>query len=133
MFRDAWLEPADPPEPLEALGQVLYARVRSRAEIEATLDPEGRLEGLVFMPEMWAHVGRRVRVHARVSVARELGRWVYVPQPVFVLEGLSCTGAIFGADGPCDRGCSLLWHMKWLELELPWGVVPDVVRRNEGR
>jgi hypothetical protein len=132
MFRDAWLEPTEAPKPVEALGQLLYARIRSRDEIEATLDARGRLDGLVFMPEMYAHVGRRVRVHARVSVVRELGRWVYVPEPVFVLEGLSCSGGIFGAEGPCDRGCSLLWHIKWLELELPWGVVQDVVKRDQG-
>ena len=36
--------------------------VRSEAEILATLDENGRLESLPFMPEMLALCGRRFRV-----------------------------------------------------------------------
>ena len=43
--------------------------VRSAAEILATLDDTERSEGLPFMPEMLAHIGRRFTVEARVERA----------------------------------------------------------------
>ena len=36
--------------------------VRPAAAILATLDAEGETEGIVFMPEMLPHLGRRYRV-----------------------------------------------------------------------
>ena len=37
--------------------------VRSAEEIRATLDENGELDGLPFMPEMLAFCGRRLTVH----------------------------------------------------------------------
>jgi hypothetical protein len=31
-----------------------------------------------------------------------------------VLGGVRCTGAILGANAPCDRQCDILWHADWL-------------------
>jgi hypothetical protein len=44
-----------------------WVRVRSFAEISATLDGEGRLDGLPFMPEMLRYCGKRHRVFRRVE------------------------------------------------------------------
>jgi hypothetical protein len=41
--------------------------VRSAAEILASLDSEGALGGMPFMPEMVAHVGRRYTISRRVD------------------------------------------------------------------
>ena len=41
--------------------------VRSEAEILATLDANGRLDNLPFMPEMLAHCGRQYRVEKRAD------------------------------------------------------------------
>jgi hypothetical protein len=116
MFRDEWLEPA--PTPASAPAPVPHAagfvRVRSAEEIRATLDERGRTAGLQFMPEMYAHAGRRLRVLARLDSVYELDRAVPVAQPIYVLDGLYCSGAILGEAGPCDRGCRLLWHGDWL-------------------
>ena len=38
-----------------------WVRVRSKEEILATLDNNGQLEGLPFMPEMFAFCGREFR------------------------------------------------------------------------
>jgi hypothetical protein len=115
-FRDEWLEPATAPAEISVEGGP-FARVRSRREIAATLDGAGRLDGVSFMPEMYAFAGRRFRVAKRVDCVYELDREARAAIPVFVLDGLRCTGAVLGARGPCDRACSLLWHERWLELE----------------
>jgi hypothetical protein len=44
-----------------------WVRVRPFAEISATLDGDGRLDGLPFMPEMVRHCGQRYRVFRRVE------------------------------------------------------------------
>src|SRR5262245_21844473 len=41
--------------------------VRSAGEILATLDAQGEMAGLPFMPEMAAHCGRRFRVDRRAD------------------------------------------------------------------
>lgn len=87
--------------------------VRSQSEILATLDAQGWLEGLPFMPEMAKHCGRRFRVHRRASkvfidrhyyVARLKG-WV-------LLEGVRCDGA---SHGGCQMACLVFWNDAWLK------------------
>lgn len=116
LFRDQWLAPAEAParEPVTlAFGELV--RVRSVAAIRATLDEKGRLGGLLFMPEMYAFAGRELRVHKRLTESFELDRAVAVAQPIYILDGLHCSGAVLGDAGPCDRACRLLWHGDWLE------------------
>jgi hypothetical protein len=89
-------------------------RVRSREEILATLDSEGSLDGLPFMPEMLAYTGREVEVHARADktcdtvhmtgTSRRMERTVH-------LTGLRCDGS---AHGGCQAGCLLFWREEWL-------------------
>jgi hypothetical protein len=130
LFRDEWLEPArtpalPAPQAFDgpaggfnaALGGVTWARVRPLEEIQATLDDQGRLDGLLFMPEMGTHAGTRARVERRIASVFELGRETPVRKPVYMLAGLSCSGQAMGDRGPCHRGCGLLWHGRWLDLE----------------
>ena len=42
-----------------------WVEVRSKEEILATLDANGRLDNLPFMPEMFEYCGRRFRVWKR--------------------------------------------------------------------
>jgi hypothetical protein len=119
MFRDEWLEQVPSPHketvPPSPTGS--YATVRSAGEIKQTLDSNGSYRGLLFMPEMYERCGLRYPVLRRIR--RVWGPGVYMPvaEPVCLLEGLHCTGAVLGEDGPCDRGCRLLWHEDWLALE----------------
>ena len=91
--------------------------LRSPAEILATLDADGTLNGLPFMPEMLDWYGKSFRVERRVEKT-----CVDVPPPVFgnrrfpdndvvVLEGPRCDGQ--GHDG-CKRGCKIFWREDWL-------------------
>jgi hypothetical protein len=91
-------------------------RVRSKEEILATLDANGRLEGQPFMPEMLAFAGRELPISAiahktcdtisRPSTGmRELDHTVH-------LAGARCDGS---AHGGCQAGCLLYWREEWLE------------------
>ncbi len=123
MYRDEWLEPAEG-APAPATGvpppvfarEARFARIRSMADIEKTLDLLGRREHLTFMPEMSQHAGKRLRVVHEVSRVLEYDRSLETSRPVYLLDGLRCTGAILGKDGPCDRDCLLLWSADWLEM-----------------
>src|SRR5262245_45039589 len=44
-----------------------FALVSSEAEILATLDERGAIDGLPFMPEMLAYCGKRLRVELRAD------------------------------------------------------------------
>jgi hypothetical protein len=88
--------------------------VRSAAEIQRTLDENGSLDGMPFMPEMAAYCGRRFRVDRRAEKlcdtitnnlqSRRLADAVY-------LDELRCDG---GAHGGCQAECRFYWKEAWL-------------------
>ncbi|MCE9572433.1 MAG: GNAT family N-acetyltransferase [Deltaproteobacteria bacterium] len=118
MYRDEWLEPAPAPRrapPGPSVG--LHARVRDADEIRAGLDLLGQRDGVTFMPEMAAYAGRRARIVEELTRVFEYDRWIAPRAPVYLLEGLGCSGAGLGDKGPCDRACALVWHRDWLTIE----------------
>jgi CelD/BcsL family acetyltransferase involved in cellulose biosynthesis len=118
MYRDEWLEPArTPPREIAQEGARSHARVRSLEEIRAGLDLRGRHHGLTFMPEMARYAGKRFAIANRITRVFEYDRWIETTRPIYILDGLQCTGAVLGAKGPCDRACSLLWSEDWLILD----------------
>lgn len=95
-------------------------QVRSLEEILGTLDADGTVSGLPFMPEMGAFCGRRFRVTRLALKAcvecfdvdrRVIDMREFDGRDVCVLEELRCTGAQH--DG-CQRGCLLFWKTAWL-------------------
>ncbi len=87
--------------------------LRLPGEILATLDGEGKLDGLPFMPEMLAYYGKRYRVRARVERACDTitGPSVRrIPETV-ILDDLRCDGAYHGG---CQAGCRIYWKEAWL-------------------
>lgn len=118
MYRDEWLEPATAPNRGPTQGHpVRHARVRDLDEILAGLDLHGRRDGLTFMPEMRAYVGKRFAIANKLTTVFEYDCWIATRAPIYILEGLHCTGAVMGDRGPCDRGCALMWHEDWLHVE----------------
>src|SRR5437879_2858575 len=88
--------------------------VRSEQEIFATLDEQGALDGMPFMPEMLEYCGKRFRVAKRadktcntitVMESRRIRHAVH-------LEGLRCNGS---AHGNCQAECFLFWKEAWLK------------------
>jgi hypothetical protein len=87
--------------------------VCSLEEIRATLDENGCLDGLPFMPEMEAFCGQPARVFRCVDKIYDYGRTKKLRRlrHVVLLSGLRCDG---GAHGGCQASCYLLWKTAWL-------------------
>ena len=86
--------------------------VLSPADIVATLDAEGCLDGLPFMPEMTTYCGKKYRVHRRADRTCVEGLGMRRLHRTVFLEELRCDGA--GHDG-CQRGCLMFWKEAWLK------------------
>jgi hypothetical protein len=84
--------------------------VRSAAEVMSSLEGDGRLDGLPFMPEMLAFCGRRLRVSKRADNTCALGQPRRIENTVH-LEQLRCDGS---AHRGCEAGCLFLWKEAWL-------------------
>ncbi len=106
-----------------------WAEVRSLEEIQATLDAQGKLEGLPFMPEMIKYCGRKFRVSRRADRVF-LDRYLYVAKlkDAVFLEGLRCDGQ---AHGGCQMRCELFWKEAWLKPADPPAVNNSVPLASE--
>lgn len=101
-----------PPHRLLVAGQTV--RVRSRAEIQATLDNWNRLKGCAFMEEMWPYCGTEQRVLKPVHWFVDERDYGYKKaRGIVFLEGVHCQGTI--DYGRCDRNCYFFWREEWLE------------------
>ena len=89
-------------------------RVRSREEIQATLDRWKELKGCAFLEYMGPYCGttqRVLQVMERFLDEREYR--VKKCKGIILLEGVICHGTpVFGR---CDRCCFLFWREEWLE------------------
>lgn len=84
--------------------------VRSEAEILTTLDADGALDGLPFMPEMLSSCGQQFTVENRADTTcfwsglRDMDAAVH-------LTAVRCDGS---AHGGCQARCLLFWKEEWL-------------------
>src|SRR5215472_9923120 len=90
--------------------------VRPPLHILRTLDGDGAIGGLPFMPEMLGFVGKRFRVEKRilktcVSIGNSTNMRVFNSGAIVTLEGVRCSGE--GHDG-CQKLCAIFWHEEWL-------------------
>jgi hypothetical protein len=121
---------ADQPKPLLAHNDVVAAiplqpgelvEVLSGAEIFATLDTEGKLDGLPFMQEMLSFCGQRLRVLGRADSTCWRGQPRKIESTVH-LDRIRCDGS---AHGNCRASCLLLWKEAWLRrVNSPLHVLP---------
>ena len=90
-----------------------WVQVRSREEILATLDANGRLEELPFMPEMLKYCGARMMVGKRAHKTcdpaigiggRKMSNTVH-------LSNIRCDGS---AHDGCQAACLIFWKEAWL-------------------
>ena len=91
-----------------------WVEVRSKEEILSSLDKDGRLEGLPFMPQMFQYCGRRFKVFKRAhktcdtvsgnTVGRKLSKGVHLD--------LRCDGQVYGG---CQAACLIFWKEAWLK------------------
>ena len=91
-----------------------WVEVRSKEEILKSLDRQGRLDGLPFMPEMLTFCGKRFRVHKRAHKTCDPanGNGARGMDGAVHLQGLRCDGS--SHDG-CQAGCLIYWKETWLK------------------
>ncbi|HTA24120.1 MAG TPA: hypothetical protein VK763_11340 [Terriglobales bacterium] len=92
-----------------------FVEVKSPGEILQTLDADGALDLLPFMPEMVDFCGERFRVAKRVVktcyYGTSSGMRKFPAEDVVLLEGLRCSGA---AHDGCEKACNIFWREAWL-------------------
>jgi hypothetical protein len=95
--------------------------IRPLAEIVATLDDAGRLDGMPFMPEMAAYCGQRATVVKRAHKTCDgHGNLRWLDDTVH-LDGLRCDGS---GHGGCQAKCLMYWKTSWLKRVAGNGEVP---------
>jgi hypothetical protein len=89
-------------------------QVRSAREILATLDEDGMLEAVPFMPEMVGYCDRRFTVQARTEkLCDTINNTLQsrrLPDAV-LLDDIRCDGS---GHGGCQAVCRLYWKEAWL-------------------
>jgi hypothetical protein len=90
-----------------------WVEVRSKEEILRTLDKNGRLQELPFMPQMFQYCGQRFKVYKRAhktcdTVTNTYGRRL----PDGIHLDLRCDGKAYGG---CQAGCLIFWKEAWLK------------------
>lgn len=119
-----------------------FVEIRSAQDIAATLDANGKLDGLPFMPEMLPFCGQRFKVYRRADRICVEGLGFRGMSSTVFLDGVRCDGAHH--DG-CQRNCLIFWHEAWLRLadeggarttaavETASGALSDIVTRSGER
>src|SRR5271166_6099637 len=89
-----------------------WVEVRSKHEILSTLDSDGRLDGMPFMPEMFAFCNKRFQVYKRAHKTCDT---------VFPVRGRRVSEAVHldtrcdgSAHGGCQASCLIFWKDAWL-------------------
>jgi hypothetical protein len=89
-------------------------RIKSKAEIRATLGLWNEMRGCTFMEEMWSYCGTTHRVLKRVEkFMDERSYKIKKARGLVILEDVICQGTV--DFGPCDRSCFFFWREEWLE------------------
>jgi hypothetical protein len=90
-----------------------WVEIRNKEEILSTLDKKGELDGLPFMPEMFAFCGMRMRVYKRAHKTCDT---------VFPIRGRRMANAVHletrcngEAHGGCQANCLIFWKEIWLK------------------
>jgi hypothetical protein len=89
-------------------------RIKSKDEIEATLDTTGHNRGLSFDGEMSNYCGRVARVRGRVNrlIEESNGKMIDLKSDCIILEGVVCGGDYHRF---CTRAIYAYWREVWLE------------------
>jgi hypothetical protein len=90
-------------------------KIKTKKEIEKTLDSNKRYQGCGFMEGMWQYCGGTYKVLKRVEII--LDPWknkLRKCDNIVALEGLFCNGDPI-VSPECDRTCIFYWNEAWLE------------------
>jgi hypothetical protein len=106
-----------------------WVEILTKEEILETLDGNGQLDGMPFMPEMFEFCGKRFQVYKRAHKtcdpdfrSRRIDRAVHLET--------RCDGH---AHGGCQAGCLIFWKEAWLKpvsRNKPYGADPHTRPRS---
>jgi hypothetical protein len=91
-----------------------WVEVRGKEEILATLDKNGRLDDMPFMPSMLKYCGQRFRVFksAHKTCDTVSGKYSGRRLEDGIHLNLRCDGQVYGG---CQAGCLIFWKTAWLK------------------
>jgi hypothetical protein len=90
-----------------------WVEVRSKEEILHSLDEDGRLDNLPFMPQMFEYCGRKFRVFKRAHKTCDTVNYTggrSLPDGIHL--DLRCNGQVYGG---CQAACLIFWKEAWLK------------------
>ena len=92
-------------------------RIKSKAEIEETVDENGKNRGLSFDKEMAPYCGSVVKIRKSVEmiIDEKTGRMRYMKQPCLMLDGVICNALYTECRLMCPRAIPSYWREIWLE------------------
>lgn len=89
-------------------------RVKSKEDIQKTLNRWNQLRGCSFMEEMWPYCGTEQRILKRIEkFLDERDYLIKKCKGIVILDGVFCEGT--KDFGSCDRTCFFFWREEWLE------------------
>ena len=89
-------------------------RIKSKEEIQATLNHWNQLKGCSFMEEMLPYCGTEQRIFKRVEKFLDERDYLLKKcRGIVILDGVFCEGT--RDFGPCDRTCFFFWREEWVE------------------
>lgn len=109
-----------------------WVEVKSAGEILATLDDRGTLDGMPFMPEMLACIGKRFRISKRATKTCDTidkAGFRRVKETV-LLDGARCSGMDHGG---CQAGCMIFWKERWIKPAPAPSLSPGMTIETHGR
>lgn len=89
-----------------------WVEVKPMQDILSTLDSQGKLRGLAFLPGMYPFCGRQFKVLRRMeTIYQEESSQVRRLRNTVLLADVQCDGLLM----KCDRLCYLFWREAWLK------------------
>jgi hypothetical protein len=98
-----------------------WVQVKSRDEIEGTLNDQGKNRGLWFDREMLPFCGKTFRVRRRIErlIDERTGKMVGLTSDCVTLDGAVCSGEQSFARWFCPRAIYPYWREGWLRRVAP--------------
>jgi hypothetical protein len=92
-------------------------RVKSKQEIEETIDEGGKNRGMSFDKEMSPYCGKVVRVRKSIDqiIDERTGKMLHMKQPCISLDNVFCKGDYSECRLMCPRAIPSYWREVWLE------------------
>jgi len=107
-----------------------WVEVKSKEEILATLDKNGCLDEMPFMPQMFQYCEKRFKVYRRAHKACDTVnpvRSLQIPHAVHL--DLRCDGEAYGG---CQAACLIYWKSEWLRPLSGMEVVGGQISESDG-